>query len=121
MIGVQLSLFDIDNVQGACPHCGHAAPLPAFVPDRRAAVLADPRIQALPDSTRGFLQAAPDAFLLGMSVGVAQIERQTPYTKSAAHKQLRRLVAAGLVQPRPKRPGGSYCQYRLVLNGAARP
>jgi len=111
----QLPLFALDEIDGQCPHCGHRAPLRAFTPARRERVLADPRLDALPDATRTFVEQAPDPFLMGAPVGPALFDHHGLYSRSAAHKQLRRLVDYGLVETRPKRPGGQYKLYQLCV------
>lgn len=111
----QLVLFDDTDAAGECPHCGFKAPLRAFVSRRRQQVLAHPRVQALPASTREFVSGAPDTFLAGALTGVAIFEQQTAYTRSAAYKQLRKLARRGLVEMHPKRPGGQYYLYRFIL------
>ncbi len=56
-------------------------------------------------------------FLLGNRVGVTVLHRWTGQSKAGVHHQLQLLIERGVAEAVLKRPGGSYCQYRLALNG----
>jgi hypothetical protein len=111
-MATQLPLFDLDTFEVTCPHCGHR-----FNALDQHKVLEHPQVAVLPEPTQQFLHDAPRAFLLGNLVGVAQLHRWTGLSKSGVRHQLQLLVRRGVAEAVPKRPGGSYCQYRLALNG----
>ncbi len=117
MGAIQLSLFDWDEVEAQCPRCGFRDSLSTFAEKRRDEVLADPRVQALSRATKAWIESAPLSFLSGAPMGTTLLGDLTGCHPTTALYHVRNLARRGLVQAIPKRTGGKYYHYRLVVNG----
>lgn len=123
---VQLTLWPDaqGRVEVACEHCGwrnDVLPvLRARQKAREQAVLQHPAVDALRERTAAFLESVLPLLSSGQPVGVSQLADETNYTPAGALRQVRHLVASGILAAEPKRPGGTYCHYRLIHpNGVA--
>ncbi len=115
MGGTQLELFELTTFEATCPRCGHHFKQTTGEIDRDhllKELMEHPDVKALLGESRLFLKFSPLAFLMGHTVGVSLWGRESVYTPSAAHKQLRKLVASKVVVTEQK---GKYHQYRLVV------
>lgn len=114
-MAVQLTLFDLATFQVTCPDCGRRFHPEAEIDRHIKGVLEQEVVKRLPAPSRVFLRLSPREFLLGYPTGVALWEQTSVYSRSAAFKQLHKLMVRGLVVAEKKVGGGTYHQYRLVL------
>lgn len=112
----QLAMFDenLNPLVVQCPHCGHEFDVRPQLEARRR-VLNDPRVQALPRGPRRLLELAPDAFIVGHTMGPSQIADWVGYDESTVRGHFRILAKRALIKRLPKGKGRGKHQYRLAI------
>jgi hypothetical protein len=116
---IQLKLWtdEAGRVQVNCTHCGHKFDARPQLEQRRAEVLSDPRVQALPMPSKQFLIAALPILMASREpIGPRALAGEVPYSKSAAGHQLQRLADFGIVIPRQHGPSGKRYRYVLAIS-----